>query len=69
MVETLTVFRAAMGTAGLALLATAVWVDRRRETAALRPFVLFVGAVGTLAVADSRRCSPSSPSGHGWRTS
>jgi len=53
MVETLTVFRAAMGTAGLALLATAVWVDRRRETAALRPFVLFVGAVGTLAVADS----------------
>lgn len=53
MVETLTVFRVAMGTAGLALLAVAVWVDRTRETAALRPFVLFVGAVGTLAVADS----------------
>jgi len=53
MVETLQFFRAVMGVAGLALLGTAVWIDRTRETAALWPFVLFVGAVGTLAVADA----------------
>jgi len=53
MVETLMVFRAVMGTAGLALLGTAAWVDRTRETQALRPFVLFVGVVGALAVADA----------------
>lgn len=53
MVERLLVFRAVMATAGFVLLGTAVWADRRRETAALRPFALFVGAVGALAVADA----------------
>lgn len=42
-----------MATTGLALLWIAVWVDRTRETPALRPFALFVGTVGTLAVIDA----------------
>ena len=42
-----------MGVAGGGLLAAAVWIARRRETAALRPFALFVGIVGALAVTDA----------------
>jgi signal transduction histidine kinase len=53
MIAPLLAARIVMGVAGTGLLAMAVWVARRRETAALRPFALFVGVVGTLAVADS----------------
>lgn len=53
MVEPLLAARLVLGVAGIALLGTAVWVARRRETAALWPFALFVGVVGTLAVADA----------------
>jgi Signal transduction histidine kinase len=52
MVDTLLAARVVMGVIGAALLGTAVWVAKQRETAALRPFALFVGVVGTLAVAD-----------------
>ena len=45
--------RIALGVVGIALLGAAVWIARRRETAALRPFAVFVGVVGTLAVADA----------------
>ncbi|MFQ3476025.1 PAS domain-containing protein [Halonotius sp. F2-221B] len=53
MIAPLLAARVVMGVAGAGLLATAVWVARRRETAALRPFALFVGVVGSLAVADA----------------
>jgi signal transduction histidine kinase len=52
-VERLLVIRVVMATIGLALLGTAAWVNRTRETPALRPFALFVGSVGTLAIADA----------------
>ena len=45
--------RLLMGGVGIALLGTAFWIARRRETGALRPYALFVGVVGTLAVADA----------------
>ena len=45
--------RIALGVVGITLLGAAVWIAQRRETAALRPFALFVGVVGTLAVADA----------------
>jgi len=68
MVAVLTVFRVIMGTAGLGLLGTAVWVNRTRETPALRPFVLFVSTVGTLAVADSLAASNQTSLSLVWLT-
>jgi len=53
MVETLTAIRAVMMVAGLSLIAIAGWIDRTRQTAALRPCALFVGVVGTLAILDA----------------
>lgn len=53
MVNTMLAARGVMGVVGTILILTAVWVARRRETGALRPFALFVGVVGTLAVADA----------------
>jgi len=41
-----------MFAAGVVLLGFAAWTDRNRDGPALRPFVLFVVAVGTLAVVD-----------------
>ena len=42
-----------MGVVGISLLGTALWINRHRETAALWPFALFVGIVGTLATVDA----------------
>ena len=53
MIAPLLAARIVMGVAGAGLLAAAVWIGRRRETAALRPFALFVGIVGALAVTDA----------------
>jgi len=53
MVETLFVIRSVMFVAGIALLGIAVWVNGSRETPALRPFVVFVAVLGTLAIADA----------------
>ena len=53
MIATMLAGRLLMGVVGVALLGTALWVARRRETGALRPFGLFVGIVGTLATADA----------------
>ncbi|MFB6111912.1 MAG: ATP-binding protein [Halobacteriaceae archaeon] len=49
----LLLIRVVMATAGIALLGTAIWIYRTRDTPALRPFALFVGTLGTLAVADA----------------
>jgi len=53
MIGTLLAGRLVMGVVGIALLGTAIWINRNRGTAALGPFALFVGVVGTLAVADA----------------
>lgn len=52
MVNTFLLVRGTMSVAGLVLLVLAVWVDRRHEAPALRPFVLLVAVVGTLAFVD-----------------
>jgi signal transduction histidine kinase len=44
--------RGVMFVAGVALLGMAAWVNRNRDTPALRPFVVFVGLLGLLAVLD-----------------
>ena len=53
MVTLLVGARLLMGVAGIALLGTALLIARKRETAALWPFALFVGVVGVLAIADA----------------
>jgi PAS domain S-box-containing protein len=51
-VRLLNVARAVMVLSGLAMLSLAAWTYSRHDAPALRPFVLLVGVVGTLAVAD-----------------
>jgi signal transduction histidine kinase len=52
MTEALVAVRATMAAAGVALLATAVYVDRRGDTPGVRPFAVLVGVLGAFAVAD-----------------
>ena len=68
MIETLLAGRLVMGVAGIVLLGAAIWVTRRRETAALGPFALFVGVVGALAVADSVAAGSRTPLSMVWLT-
>jgi signal transduction histidine kinase len=53
MVETVLVARSVLLVAGVVLLGIAVWTNSNRTSPAMRSFVLFVGLLGTLAVADA----------------